>query len=150
MERRYFLKKACGTCAAMSIGTLLLSSVLESCKTVSLSLYKTGSEKGWATVPLLNFSDTDFKLVRVNNYNFDIAILKQKTGDYDAILLMCTHAGQALTKAGNGYFCTLHGSRFSQSGEVLKGPATDPLQHLPIKIVDQNLLVKLDSNYYSS
>lgn len=101
-------------------------------------------------VPLASFARNDCKLVRINNYNYDIAIVKQKSGDYLALLLMCTHAGQALTKAGNGYFCPLHGSRFSQTGAVVKGPAASPLQHLPIKIENENLVIQLNPDYYSS
>lgn len=150
MERRDFLKQTCGSCAAIALGSFLMSSVLESCKTPSLSLYKATSTKNIVSIPVVSFGEADFKLVRVSNYNYDVGVLKQTSGDYIALLLMCTHAGQALTKTGSGYFCPLHGSRFSQTGDVLKGPATDPLQHLQTSIENQNLLIKLDADYYSS
>ena len=150
MDRRDFLKKTCGTCAAIGLGTFFLGATLESCKTAAVSVLRTGSANGMISIPMASLEQSDFKLVRVNNYNYDIAIVKQKPGDYLALLLMCTHAGQALTKAGSGFFCPLHGSRFSETGEALKGPATDPLQHLPLKIENQNLIIKLDPDYYSS
>lgn len=150
MERRDFLKQTCGACAAIGFGAFFLSTVMESCKTPSLGLYKTDAPSGSASIPLSSLANTDFKLVRINNYNYDVAVLKQSSGNYVALLLMCTHAGQALTKAGSGFFCPLHGSRFSETGAVLKGPATDPLQHLPVKIENQTLIIKLDSDYYSS
>lgn len=150
MERRDFLKQTCGACAAIGFGAFLLSTVMEGCKAPSLSLYKTNAPGGRLFIPLATFAKSDFQLVRINNYNYDVAVLKQSSGDYLALLLMCTHAGQALTKAGSGFFCPLHGSRFSETGAVLKGPATDPLQHLRVKIENQNLIVQLDTDYYSS
>lgn len=150
MDRRNFIKETCGACATIGFGAFFLSTVMESCKTPSLSLYKTNAPNGSVSMPLSSMADTDFKLVRINNYSYDVAVLKQSSGDYVALLLMCTHAGQALTKAGSGFFCPLHGSRFSETGAVLKGPATDPLQHLPVKIEKQTLVIKLDSDYYSS
>ncbi|ANI89870.1 hypothetical protein A9P82_11575 [Arachidicoccus ginsenosidimutans] len=149
MDRKDFLKKACGSCAAIALGTFFTSSLLESCKTPALSMSKATPANGSISLPLADFANSDFKLVRVSNYNYDVAVIKQSSGNYIALLLMCTHAGQALTKAGNGYLCPLHGSRFSTTGEVVKGPATDPLEHLEIKIENQNLLVKLDPDYYS-
>lgn len=102
------------------------------------------------SLPVASFGESNFKLVRVNNYNYDVGVLKLKSGQYLALLLRCTHAGQAITKTGTGYFCPLHGSRFSPMGDVVKGPATSPLQHLPIKIDNQNLVIQLNAAYYSS
>lgn len=147
MQRRDFLKSACGSCAAIGLGTLLPASLLESCKTASLSLYRTGSANGMVTLPVTAFADANVKVLRVNGYNYDIAVLKQPSGDYLALLLMCTHAGQALTKTGSGYLCQLHGSRFSATGQVLKAPATEPLEHLPVTFNDQNIQIKLNPKY---
>lgn len=149
MERRDFLKKACGSCAAVGLTTVFSAAFLESCKTASLSLYKASAVNGQVSIPLTAFTDAEVKVVRVARYNYDIAVMKQPSGDYLALLLMCTHAGQALTKTGSGYLCPLHGSRFSATGQILKAPATESLKHLETKIEDQSVLVKLDANYYS-
>ena len=149
MDRRDFIKKTCGTCAAISLGTLLSSTLLDSCKTASVGVYKTTATDNLITVPLSSFAAAEFKLVRIQGYGYDIGIIKNQS-DYTALLLMCTHAGQALTKTGSGYFCPMHGSRFSETGAVLKGPATDPLQHLKIKKDATNLIVALDPDYFMS
>lgn len=150
MERRSFLKNSCGACAALGFGTFFLSSLMESCKVTAVSLYKTNSSDNKISVPLTSFSENDFKLIRISNYNYDVGVVKLESGGYLALLLRCTHAGQALTKAGSGYFCPLHGSRFSQIGDVVKGPATSPLQHLPVKAGSQNLIIALNPEYFSS
>ena len=149
MDRRDFLKRSCSACAAISIGTLLSSSLLESCKTASISVFKASASNGTVKVPLASFANVDFKLVRVNNYGYDVGILKNGNA-YTALLLMCTHAGQALTRTGSGYICPLHGSRFDDKGKVMKGPATDPLQHLEWQHSGDNILVQLDQAYFLS
>ena len=146
MDRRNFIKKTFGACSAISIGTLLSSTLLESCKTAAISVYKTAPNNGLVSIPLSSFAASDFKLVRVSDYGYDIGVIKNGS-DYTALLLMCTHAGQSLTRTGNGYYCTLHGSRFDNSGNVLKGPASDPLQHLKLKQENGQLLVELDPAY---
>jgi len=149
MDRRDFIKKTCGTCAAISLGTLLSSTLLDSCKTASVSIFKTAAKDNIISVPLSSFAAADFKLVRIQGYSYDVGIIKNQDS-YTALLLMCTHAGQALTKTGSGYFCPMHGSRFSETGTVIKGPATDPLQHLKTKQDAQNLIVALDPDYFMS
>ncbi len=145
MDRRKFLKDTCGACAAVSIGLLLGSSLLESCGSTGLSVLKTTATDNKLSLPLQSFAQGNFKLVRVNNYSFDIAVQKQEDGSFRALVLMCTHAKHPLTKAGSGYFCTLHGSKFSESGKVEKGPASRPLLHLPAEIQDDNLIITLKS-----
>src|ERR1700748_1340947 len=148
MERRDFLKKACGTCAAAGLSTLFMSTLIESCA-APVSFFKTTASDNKVNIPLSEFGATNFKLVRVNKYNYDIAVLKNGS-DFSALLLMCTHAGQALTKTGSGFFCPLHGSRFSQTGDVEKGPATTPLQHLAVRTDNQQVIITLNPEHYSS
>jgi Rieske Fe-S protein len=142
MERRDFLRKAC-------LGSVFSAAFLEACKTSSLSLYKTSATNDVVSIPLDTFVVGDAKVVRVSRYNYDIAVMKQPSGEYLALLLMCTHAGQALTKTGSGYLCPLHNSRFSATGEVLKAPADEPLRHLKTWVDELNVLVKLDPKYKS-
>lgn len=150
MDRRDFLKKTCGTCAAISLGTLLSSTLLDSCKTASISIYKAApGPNGTVSIPLSSFQATDFKLVRISNYGYDVGVIKNQSS-YTALLLMCTHAGQALTRTGSGYFCPLHGSRFSNAGDVVKGPATSPLQHLKTNQAGDNIVIELDPDYMMS
>ena len=143
MDRRKFLKQSCGACTAVSIGLLLGSSLLESCGSTGLSVLKTSSSNGKVQVPLTSFASSNFQLLRVNNYNFDIALQKKEDGSFMAMVLMCTHARHPLTKAGNSYYCTLHGSKFSGEGKVQKGPASKPMVQLPTTVEGDHLIVIL-------
>lgn len=143
MHRRDFLKGSCGICIALSSG-LLVSSILEAC-TTSLSVVKTSSKNNVVEIPLQSFEKNAFQLVRVNNYNYDLAVQKQTDGTFLALVLMCTHAGHPLTKTGDNYYCTLHGSQFDHEGHVTKGPAEKDLIHLTTQITDNHLLIQLPS-----
>jgi len=143
MQRRTFLKQSCGACAAFSISMIFGSSLMESCASTGLSVLKTEPKEGQVTIPLEQFETNPFKLLRVAGYNYDIALQKKETGEFSAMVLMCTHARHPLTKAGSGYFCTLHGSKFSADGKVEKGPASEPMVHLKTAVINDNVIVTL-------
>ena len=119
----------------------LISAFLESCKTVGV--LKASSENDRVMIPLSAFSDGDFKLARVRNFDYDLAIQKKADGTFETLVLMCTHAGQPLTRTGQNYYCTLHGSIFDHEGRVTKGPASRDLRKLPTTIEDNNLIIHL-------
>ena len=127
MDRKDFIKGSCGICIALSSG-FLMSALLDSCKT-PLGVIKTQSQDGVVTIPTVEFDKDNYKIVRVHNYNYDLAVQKKPDGTYLALVLMCTHAGQPLVKTGNSYYCALHGSQFDHEGHVTKGPAQDNLIH---------------------
>ena len=141
MNRKDFIKGSCGVCIALSSG-FLMSALLESCKT-PLGVIKTTSNNNKVTIPLADFAQSDYKLVRVNNYNFDLAVQKKPDGTFETLVLECSHAGQPLTKTGNTYYCTLHGSQFSHEGKVLKGPADKDMKKLNTRIENNALIINL-------
>ncbi len=145
MDRKEFIKTSCtGVCVALGSG-FIMSALLSACKT-PLGVIKTAAKDNNVIIPLAEFEHTDYKLVRVNNYNYDLAIQKKEDGTFRVLVMMCTHASQPLTKTGNSYFCTLHGSQFSNTGAVLKGPAEKNMIELPSRIVSNNLTIKLNTS----
>lgn len=141
MDRKEFIKGTCGICIALSSG-FVLSAILDSCKT-PLGVIKTTSENDVVKIPLAEFDKSAYKLVRVKNYNYDLAVQKKQDGTFAALVLMCTHAGQPLTKTGNNYYCTLHGSQFDHEGHVTKGPAEKDLTQLRTTITKDMLSIHL-------
>ena len=141
MNRKDFIKGSCGVCVALSSG-FMLSAILDSCKT-PLGVIKTASENDVLTIPLTEFEKENYKLVRVKNYDYDLAVQKMPDGTFETLVLKCTHAGHPLTKTGNNYYCTMHGSQFDHDGHVTKGPAEKDLTRLPTRIVKDNLSIRL-------
>lgn len=63
----------------------------------------------------------------------DLAVYKDLDGSLHIIDSHCTHAGckVSFNKAELSWDCPCHGSRFSMFGEILTGPATEPLKTYP-------------------
>lgn len=143
MDRRSFLKGSCKACMVMSAGMLLGASLLESCAGLGGSVLKVSQNAGKIRMPISDFAVQKTRLVRVSNYAYDIAVREISEGQFIALLMKCTHAGQPLTQAGSGFYCTLHGSRFSPTGIVETGPASQPLAHLPATVENGQLVLTL-------
>jgi Rieske Fe-S protein len=139
MERRDFIKKGCSLCALIGAGIMM--ETLSSCS--PLPIYKTEIHNKVVTVPLSLFEKSELQLIRVNSIGYDIALRKDAGNIYTALLLQCTHADNELTSTGNGFICSVHGSRFDVNGNVTEGPAMQPLKQFRTEIKDQQILIIL-------
>jgi Rieske Fe-S protein len=129
MERRKFIKTGCNAC--MAFGSVILVSSLASCSP-KLSVAKATQKDMKFSIPESDMTATDIKLVTIKNFDYDVFIKKNSDSSYLALAMICTHAGHSLVKTGNKFYCSLHGSEFDISGNVIKGPAEKNLVHLPI------------------
>ena len=78
MHRKDFIKGTCGVCVALSSG-FLASALLSACKT-PLGVIKTTAKDDVVSIPLAEFEKSDYKLVRISNYDYDIAVQKNQDG----------------------------------------------------------------------
>jgi cytochrome b6-f complex iron-sulfur subunit len=62
-----------------------------------------------------------------------VALFKDGEGVY-AVSTICTHLGCVVKPNPEGFECPCHGSRFTASGEVTKGPAPRPLPWLKVTV----------------
>ncbi len=61
------------------------------------------------------------------------------------ISAVCTHLGCNVKRAGSGFECPCHGSRFDQNGRVIGGPAPQPLAWYALSLSPRGrLIVDLD------
>ncbi|MEV5487314.1 Rieske (2Fe-2S) protein [Streptomyces bobili] len=65
----------------------------------------------------------------------NVVVSRSASGELKAYSSICTHAGCPINKLdGTTLICPCHGSEFdATSGEVLKAPATVPLNALPVR-----------------
>ncbi|MNU14664.1 Rieske [2Fe-2S] domain protein [compost metagenome] len=141
MNRRDFLKCSGKACGALGLGLLLGSNLLQSCAS-GLSVMRVSAEEGFVSLPLAQLDQSAYTMIRVKNFPFDIGVQKTTDGTYQALVLMCPHANQPLTKTGSGYMCTMHGSKFAKDGALLKGPSAKPMTSLPVETKGDLLLIR--------
>ena len=139
MERREFIKSSCNICMLAAAGYFLPQ--LAGCSP-KYSVFKTDIVDKKIVMPLTMFPTSSLQFVRPKGWYFDIAVEKKEDNTYIALLLQCTHQENQLTPAGNnGYYCSLHGSRFDKDGRVRKGPAQKPLQRYYTSVENNNLII---------
>jgi Rieske Fe-S protein len=62
-------------------------------------------------------------------------VVRDASGLY-AVSATCTHEGGTINVVGSDYVCPRHGATFDFDGKVLGGPATLPLPHLEMCMLD--------------
>ncbi len=69
------------------------------------------------------------------------AAVQNVDGKYTVYSLICTHLGCVVAVSGDTFHCPCHGSEFSATGTVTKGPATLPLPTYHSQTQNGSLLV---------
>ena len=74
----------------------------------------------------------------------DLIVVRGEDDALAAVNPMCTHQGCSVSWNGESksLVCPCHGSQFAPNGEVLKGPAEEPLPTYEVKEEDGSVLVK--------
>ena len=139
-DRRSFIKSTCQLCLMAAAGVLI--SQLEACAT-SAPLLKAPVNADTVRIPLTSFHDLPNRVVRPEGWLFDVAVKKNPDDTYEALLLQCTHQQNRLGVMADGYVCALHGSRFGAHGQVLKGPAEQPLKRYKTTTDQDQLVIHL-------
>jgi len=74
-----------------------------------------------------------------------ILIVRTSTGAAQAVSDICTHAacGVRYDRAGKALTCPCHGSRYTLTGAVLRGPATQPLKRYVTQLDESTNLLTI-------
>lgn len=139
-SRRNFLKKTGGFTAAMCSG-LGLSALLQSCTTIKSVDVKYAQKK--LSVLKTDLGEEGITILRNDRLSAGVYLIKQEES-YGAYLMLCTHKDCELQPTGTFMTCPCHGSEFSNKGEVLAGPATEPLHQFKVTQDDTQVYVLLD------
>lgn len=127
MKRKDFIK----TCGCALVSAPVMMSLLQSCTSYYYASYTQKENK--LAVPLSEFNSKnnrsrDFVLLDSKATSYPICIFKTGEDRYTASLMQCTHKGCELNIEGDMFSCPCHGSEFTKTGEVIEGPAIDPLK----------------------
>ncbi len=74
----------------------------------------------------------------------DLIVVRNEDNSLAAVSPMCTHQGCTVewNAEAKNLVCPCHGSQFAPDGEVLKGPAQEPLATYEVKEEEGSVLVK--------
>src|ERR1700712_5349344 len=142
MQRRYFLRTSCISCiGAAALGASLLE--LSSCSP-ALPTFKTTFKGNTINVPLLSFGESNLLIVRDMQVEFDVLLVKKSPEVYNAIYMKCSHRSNPVSATATGLYCPSHRSTFDLDGNVLKEPATAPLQKFKTQLNNDSITITLN------
>ena len=145
MKRLEFIK----TCGLTCIGTIAISSVLQSCASVKMV-------DGIIVGDNIQVNLSEFKIVKNqkityrkyivvhnNQLKFPITVYRINEMEYSALWMKCTHQGNVLTAYGDKLQCSAHGSEFDKHGNATNGPAENKLRRFPVSIENELLKISI-------
>lgn len=82
-------------------------------------------------------------LIAHPNSQFPISLLDLGDDKYTALLMKCTHQKGTTEWVKNQYICPSHGARFSETGDVLRGPTTKNLKSYQVNVTGTEIIILL-------
>lgn len=134
MNRRTFTKKTVLACC----GALAGSTILESCTTTK-SLFLDANENS-VIVPIEKLSGQTSAIINSTLFTTPVYIFKEGN-TWHALLMSCTHVQCEVKLAKDTFICPCHGSQFALDGDVLTGPAQQPLEKVSIEEKDNQFIL---------
>jgi Rieske Fe-S protein len=141
IERRDFIRQACGLCASI-VGISAILPALSSC--TPLKSFSGEIIQGSIQLPLNQFAeDNNLVIVRNASLEFEIAVVKYANEQFRAFELQCTHRTYPLIATNSGFVCNQHGSRYDLDGKVTQAPAEKNLKEYTIQSNGEILNIKI-------
>ena len=139
MNRREFLGRAeCLGAGALASGLML---PLTGC--IGFHYVNTSMAGNRLVVRMEDLGDRRFALVDAPGMLLPLYLYKLGDGRYSAVSTRCMHRGCQVEPVADHLVCPCHGSEYTNTGEVLKGPTERPLRDLPVVVDGDRLLIAL-------
>lgn len=74
---------------------------------------------------------------------YPVCVFRLSDTEFSAVWMRCTHQGTELQVFGDKLQCPAHGSEFSDTGNVLNGPADKNLRTFPVSLRQDQLHISL-------
>lgn len=130
MNRKEFLKTLA---AAAAVAPLL--STLKACAPSAPIVYARLAEDK-ALVPASSLGDLSiagsYVKAYVSGHANPILLYQRENGELMAVLSTCSHSGCEVKKLRTKFECPCHGSEYDLQGNVLRGPAPEPLERFRV------------------
>ena len=145
-NRRSFLKSCVGTAAVVGVASACTSCAWFQKRDVQVEAAPNATEVAllFTAHPALREANG---FVRIEGKDGDVrlVVVRLPDGRVVALSMTCTHWGCDVDwdKAHGWFDCSRHGSRFDTAGQVLEGPADEPLAMYEVTESADGVVVKL-------
>jgi cytochrome b6-f complex iron-sulfur subunit len=151
MNRRGFCVNACQIASLIAVGSLLEgcgggspTSPSDSQPQLTTLTGVVGNNVITVNVPAGSALAAVGGAAFVNSPNGAFLVAQVSQGSINAMTAICTHEECTINEFGNSVFqCECHGSQFSTSGAVVRGPATQPLRRFNTTFAGNVLTISL-------
>jgi Rieske Fe-S protein len=138
VNRRCFLRRAGGASAGLACGALGLGTA--SC--IGFHFVSSVPSADGVVVRKRDFESLRFALVEAPDGRHPIYLYRLEQGGYSAVSTRCTHRGCAVEPVTDHLVCPCHGSEYTNTGELLHGPAEHPLSRFAVRETDDALVIE--------
>lgn len=147
MERKDFIEKV-----GLSAASVLIFGCMQACSKSESTPATSGNNNNASTPKTIDFTiniaiapysvlnnQGGYYVDATNN----IIIARTLANEFIAVSSLCTHQLVRVEYQGanNRFYCSGHGSTFSNAGAVLNGPATLPLKQYKTSLTNNNLRI---------
>jgi cytochrome b6-f complex iron-sulfur subunit len=98
-------------------------------------------DQGAIIVKRSDIADRDGVLVEHTSLAFPLFLARADNDTFTAVLTRCMHRGCTVEPVGGHLVCPCHGSEYTNSGAVLKGPTEQPLIAFPVRVEGERILI---------
>lgn len=84
-----------------------------------------------------------FALVDAPGLQLPLYLYQLDDGGFSAVSTRCMHQGCQVEPAAEHLVCPCHGSEYTNTGEVLKGPTLRPLRRIPVTVVGESIVIEI-------
>lgn len=100
--------------------------------------------QGGLVVPVDAVAAEGHAFVQTADMERPVYVHRTESGDWTAVLASCTHRGCQPEPFADRLVCPCHGSEFSATGEVLQGPADEPLTRYEVVEDGDRLIIRTE------
>lgn len=139
MNRREFLERVEGLSGGILAGGLGLS--VGGC--IGFHYVDTTVSGNRLLIRKADFGRGSFALVMPPGFRLPLYVHRSEDDEYTAVSTRCMHLGCQVEPAADHLICPCHGSEYTSTGQILKGPTQLPLRSLPVMVEGENLVIVL-------
>jgi cytochrome b6-f complex iron-sulfur subunit len=137
VNRRGFLRQVGGASAGLACGALGLGAT--GC--IGFHYVTATPARDGVVVRKRDLGDLRFALVEAPDGRHPIYLYRMDGGGFSAVSTRCTHRGCPVEPVAGHLVCPCHGSEYTNTGDVVHGPAEHPLTRFAVRETDDALVI---------